>query len=279
MAKILGVTISNDKTSETGTAMMQYGFQDIAGQLRSALDRFTGVSLVPFGVVIALVIIYIILIGPVDYFFLKRVVGRMQWTWVTFPLIVLAFSLGAYYLAYYLKGDQLRINQVDLVDVDAGSGFVRGTSWANIFSPRMEAYNLSFEPNAPDGKPAADARRLTAWLGLPGSGLGGMNQHTGAGSAWQNGYGFTPDLDAMLGVPIQVWSTKSIMGRWHCPSATFSPRPVWDLTTTCSTAASPTRSTSPCTTAWSPMTVGCMNSEQSSPAKACASKMPNPRNR
>ena len=221
MANILGTSISSNEKSDTDTAIAHYGFQDISGQLRSALDRFTGVRLVPFGVVIALVIIYIVLIGPVDYFFLKKVVGRMQWTWITFPLVVLVFCVGAYYLAYYLKGDQLRVNQVDLVDVDTDSGFVRGTSWANIFSPRMEAYNLSFQPNAPDGKPATDARRLTAWLGLPGSGLGGMNQHTGAGSAWQNGYGFTPDLDAMLGVPIQVWSTKSITGRWYAQCDVF----------------------------------------------------------
>ncbi len=214
MARILGVAVSTDEKSDSGTAMMQYGFQDMTGQLRSALDRFTGVRLVPFGVVIVLVAVYIILIGPVDYFFLLKFVRRMQWTWVTFPLIVLVFSVGAYYLAYYLKGDQLRVNQVDLVDVDTGTGFVRGTSWANIFSPRMEAYNLRLRPNSPDGNPAKDAQSLTAWLGLPGRGLGGMNQY-GGGSAWQRGYGFTADLDAMRSVPIQVWSTKSIMGRWH----------------------------------------------------------------
>ena len=219
MANILGVPTSSDDKSAAGSAMMHYGFQDISGQLRSSLDRFSGVRLVPFGVVIVLVIVYIILIGPVDYFFLKKFVGRMQWTWVTFPLIVVVFSVGAYYLAYYLKGDQLRVNQIDLVDVDVsggkGTAFVRGTSWANIFSPRMEAYNLSFQPNNPDGKPAKKSRHLTSWMGLPGSGLGGMNQHVGGGSDWQSGYGFSPDLDAMQGVPIQVWSTKSVMGRWH----------------------------------------------------------------
>ncbi|MBN2291485.1 MAG: hypothetical protein JXM70_03610 [Pirellulales bacterium] len=221
VAKMLGMPISTDEKSNTDTTMMHFGYQDISGQLRSALDRFTGVRLVPFGVVIVLVLIYIILIGPVDYFFLKKFVGRMQWTWITFPLIVLIFSVGAYYLAYYLKGDQLRVNQVDLVDVDTTTGFARGTSWANIFSPRMEAYNLTFQPNDPDGNPAEDAHNLTAWLGLPGSGLGGMNQPARGGSVWQSGYGFSPDLDAMLGVPIQVWSTKSIMGRWHAECKDF----------------------------------------------------------
>ena len=213
VARLLDIDVSAEESGSADSTVMHYGFEDIAGQLRSAMDRFHGVRLVPFVVVVVLVIFYIILIGPVDYFFLKKVVGRMQWTWLTFPLIVLVFCVGAYYLAYYLKGNQLRVNQVDIVDVDTANGFVRGTSWANIFSPRMEKYNLSYRPNAPDGGPLDETQLLTAWLGLPGSGLGGMNQRAG-GIAWQSHYDFTPNLDAMLGVPIQVWSTKSITGRW-----------------------------------------------------------------
>lgn len=215
IARLLQLPVSRDESNEAGTAMMHYGYEDIAGQLRSALDRFSGVRLVPFGAVVGLVLLYIILIGPVDYFFLKKIVGRMQWTWVTFPAVVLFFCVGAYYLAYYLKGNQLRVNRVDLVDVDASSGFLRGTSWANIFSPRMETYEMAFRPHSPDGKALEKQQTLTAWLGLPGSGLGGMNQPAAVGSGWQRSYDFAPSLDAMSGVPIQVWSTKSITGRWR----------------------------------------------------------------
>ena len=77
-------------------------------------------------------------------------------------------SLGAYLLAYRLKGDRLRVNQVDLVDVDAASGRMRGTAWLNVFSPRMESFDLSVRPLAARRQVAsADARVWMAWLGLP----------------------------------------------------------------------------------------------------------------
>ena len=59
-----------------------------------------------------------------------------------FPLVVLLVSVGAYQLAYRLKGDRVQVNEVDLVDVDAASGQMRGAAWLNIFSPRMESFNL-----------------------------------------------------------------------------------------------------------------------------------------
>ena len=65
--------------------MMHYGYNDLAGQLRSALDRFDGVRLVPFWLVAGLIVVYLLLIGPGDYFFLRKLVGRMEWTWLTFP--------------------------------------------------------------------------------------------------------------------------------------------------------------------------------------------------
>jgi len=151
VAKLLDMPTGHAEEAEENTAIMHYGYNDLSGQLRSALDRFTGVRLVPFSLVAGLIVLYILLIGPGDYFFLRKVVRRMEWTWLTFPLIVVLVSAGAYFLAYYLKGDQLRVNQVDLVDVDAASGRLRGTTWMNIFSPRMESFNLSVAPRLPAG--------------------------------------------------------------------------------------------------------------------------------
>ena len=97
----------------------------MSGQLRSAPGPLHRRALVPFWLVAGLIIVYILLIGPGDYFFLRKIVRRMEWTWLTFPVIVALVCVGAYVLAYRLKGDQLRVNQIDLVDVDAASGRMR----------------------------------------------------------------------------------------------------------------------------------------------------------
>ncbi len=221
VARLLDRSTGHGEESEEGAAMMHFGYGDLAGQLRSALDSFTGVRLAPFWLVAGLIVAYLLLIGPGDYFFLRKLVGRMEWTWLSFPLLVVLVCVGACVLAHRLKGDQLKLSQADLVDVDVASGRLRGTAWLNIFSPRMEAFNLSVEPRRLDGGAAPDARRWTAWLGLPGGALGGMNPHAGGLVQWTEPYSFSPNLDAMLGVPIQVWATKSLTARWSAATKTF----------------------------------------------------------
>jgi hypothetical protein len=226
LARLLDLPAAETPT-EDRPVRMHYGYADIAGQLRSALDRYVGVRLVPFSVVALLAVLYILCIGPGDYFFLRKFLPRMEWTWLTFPAIVLGLCGGAYVVAHRLKGDQLRVHQADLVDVDA-SGSVRGTSWISVFSPRMETFNLALAPRLPDGLPADAADTTLAWMGLPGDGLGGMYQPGPAGGAgtfsgtpsgwWSSRYSVTPGLGAIQGVPIQVWSSKSFTGRWTAQS-------------------------------------------------------------
>ncbi len=130
-------------------------------------------------------------------------------------------SLGAYVLAYWLKGDQLRVHEVDLVDVDAASGRVRGTAWMNVFSPRMEAFNLTVRPRPlrQVGNLSHDEARVwMAWLGLPGGALGGMNPAPAARCYGPSSSATPPIWTPCSGVPIQVWSTKSFTARWEAPA-------------------------------------------------------------
>jgi hypothetical protein len=227
MAKLLDFTVAHGNERQAEQYQGGYGYTDLSGQLRSSLDQFTGVKVVPFALVALMIVGYIMLIGPGDFFLLKKVLRRMEWTWFTFPIIVIAVSATAYWLAYYLKGNQLRVNQVDLVDVDVSIHTIRGTTWLNIFSPRMESFDLSLKPAAL-GKPAENKAAVEntagyfAWFGLPGSGLGGMDPHGGNSSLLSKPYRLWPDSNLMPpganlveGVPIQVWSTKSFTGRWQ----------------------------------------------------------------
>jgi len=181
---------------------------DLLGQMRSGLDNFTGVTPISFAVVAAMILGYIVLIGPGDYFLVKKLLKRMELTWITFPLWVVLVSVGAYALAVYTKGDDLRLNQVDLVDVDVQSGWARGTSWLNVFSPQSEAFDLTIEPHEPSGSPVADCQRLFAWLGSGENDIG-----SSSGSMFSGRYDFSPQLDELIRVPIQVWSTKGFLAR------------------------------------------------------------------
>ena len=222
-----------------GRRMYQTGISDLSTQLRATLEQFPGVKLIPFGWVAFFIFLYILLIGPGDYFFLKKVVKRMEFTWVTFPLIVLTVSLLAYFAAYLVKGRDLRINKVDVVDVDAAAGQARGTTFVNLFSPQNRDYDISVVPLPLDrdlpaaepggsaaastttkaARPPAGTEVMVTWLGVPEAGFGGMGGGGRIGFS-NGGYTSAPpgSSESLEGVRIPIWSTKLLTARWFGPS-------------------------------------------------------------
>lgn len=215
--RLLDLPVTSRSQDNEHAAVMHYGFRDISGQLRSALDQYPGVWPVSFSWVAGLIVLYLLLIGPVDYFLLRKLSPRMELTWLTFPLIVVALGVAAYLLAYRFKGNEARANQVAVIDVDTESRWVRGTCWANVFSPQMARYDLSCRaiPLGTENSPANEL--LFSWLGLPGNALGGMD--AGTVTALRQPYTTTPALDALQGVPIPIWASKSFTARWNSTSS------------------------------------------------------------
>ena len=106
---------------------------------------------------------------------------------------------------------------MDLVDVclDPATPLVRGTTWMNVFSPRADAYTMRFVP-----RPGGEERRCPGapeLAGTPGSALGGMDPRSNNPPLTDRPYDFTPDLSTLQGLPIHVWSTKSLTARWSLP--------------------------------------------------------------
>jgi hypothetical protein len=217
--------------------IIQTGVSDLSTRLRQALEQFPGVKLVSFGWVAFFIFIYILLIGPGDYFFLKKVLKRMELTWVTFPLIVITVSALAYYGSYLVKGTALRINKVDIVDVLQGpgpenavpaGGVVRGSTFFDVFSPRNHDYTLSIVPSPMDrdvapnaassSKPSAGSEVLMTWFGVPETGIGGMGNR-GQMSFFGGGYTYEPPggAETLEGLRVPIWSTKSLTARWFGP--------------------------------------------------------------
>jgi hypothetical protein len=218
---------------------------DVGTMMQDRLESFDEVPVISFGWVALFILIYIIIVGPLDYFFLKKVVKRLELTWITFPAVVLTVSAVAYVSAYYLKGNDLRINKVDVVDVvaePAGSGTVRGSqaygsTWFTLFSPRIQNYTIGVEPAAPSWVPDALADPsttnpnpygvLTGWMGRPENAWGGAGRSgSSPGLFGRRAYHYTTDAAALEGVPIQVWSTKSFTASWQ--AALPEDRPLFE---------------------------------------------------
>ena len=196
-----------------------------------------GVKLIPFGWVAFFIFLYILLIGPIDYFFLKKVLKRMELTWITFPTIVVTVSLLAYYAAYMLKGNDLLVNKVDVVDIDQTSGLARGNTFMSLFSPQNRDYNIRTIPTAldleaapaPTGvsigaveppRPPAGTEVFTTWFSAPEDQFGAMGSSSRRFSFVGRGYAYQPTggVELLENVRIPIWSTKCITARWFGPA-------------------------------------------------------------
>ena len=210
-----GKVAAGNDSSDVPPPAAQLGLVDLSAQLRSALDQFRGVSLAPFWAVAALAAVYIALVGPLDFLLLKTVVRKMELTWITFPLVVVALCGGVFWAASRMKSQRLLVNQIDLVDVDLASGRVRGSTWFNLFSPATTTYNLSLKPQIGDSRTDEPHEVLLSWQGLPGNVLGGMEHTVAAPSGVARPYRFVADRSQLEDVPVPIWSSKSFVGRWQ----------------------------------------------------------------
>jgi hypothetical protein len=201
--------------------------QDLATRLSERLESFNEVPVISFGWVALFILIYILVVGPLDYFLLKKVVKRLELTWITFPTVVLVVSAVAYFTAYYLKGNELRINKIDVVDIvadldsekpEASGTQVYGTTMFTLFSPRIQSYTVGVEPVAawgPDPDPKAPrTSTVVSWFGRPEDAFRGMTRASSP-SLFRRVYEYAPDAAGLRGVPIQVWSTKSFQATWQ----------------------------------------------------------------
>ena len=224
----------NNPLTAAGGGFYQAGAGDIASLLRSAIDQFTGVRVVGFGLVISLILLYLIAIGPGDFLLVKYILKRPELTWATFPLLVAAVTGVVYVMTYRFKGSDLRVNKIDVVDIDYISQTSRGWSGAAIFSPVNADYTASFTPvrsgaeqSLASGEPADDPTMLyqsTSWFDSPDATLGGSGRPATlnlAATAYR--FGGKSGSSRLENLRIPIWSTKSLEGRWMKPGLAVNP--------------------------------------------------------
>lgn len=218
VAKLLGVAERATQQEQlAGHSLMQLGYNDLSGQLRSALDRFDNVRGISFTIVMVLLVVYLVIVGVGDWLLIHKLLKRPQLTWLTFPCWVLLFCLIVAMIARSTQVDDLVVNQVELIDLDTVNGSARGTAWLGIYSPNDRAYHLRFATDAHAQQP----QTRFAWFGLPGSALGGMSPRTVSQAQWDATY--LLGGDEIINLPMQTRSTRSLTANWSTTEYTDIP--------------------------------------------------------
>jgi hypothetical protein len=116
-------------------------------QIVSAVSEVPSLALPPTGGLLLLLLGYIGLIGPINYFVLRRL-DRREWAWVTMPALIAIFAIGAYSFGSALRGSDVIVNQVAIVrgapDATEGAAQV----YVGVFSPTRGTYQVSIPSGA-----------------------------------------------------------------------------------------------------------------------------------
>jgi hypothetical protein len=97
----------------------------------------------PVAWLLLLLVVYLVVIGPFDQYWLKRI-NRPMLTWITFPCYVVLFSLLIYVIGYKLRAGESEWNELHLVDVllKGDEAELRGQTYASVYSPANQRYLL-----------------------------------------------------------------------------------------------------------------------------------------
>jgi hypothetical protein len=208
----------SDENQSTATTWHGGESRDLAEQLDATLDRFDGVTAIPFWVVAAAAVVFLAIIGPLDYFLLVRRFRRPAWTWATFPLCVLIAVGGMAAVERWSTGSVVRASAIELIDVDFsapgdGRPLVRGTSLLRLYSPDARAFDLEFQPSK--SFPMGDGARVRfSWSASPGEGLGGLHSAVRSGTATQTLASVEGEA-AITDVPLRAATSRGLVARWH----------------------------------------------------------------
>jgi len=216
--RLVGYSVVRDESVHNQPrTLMHYGYVDLVGQLRSALDVLPTISFFPFSWVAVAVFVYLVVIGPLDYWLLGFGLRNYRWTWLTFPAMIL-LATGASWILGGTKGTEPVAREVQWVDYDLADGTARGLAFASLYTPRPDSYEVRF--SLPQLKATPDAhQKWLGWFGIPGHGLGGMENVTGFLNSLEP-YLATPEEGVLKEVVVNQWSTRSFWAIWTARNKT-----------------------------------------------------------
>jgi hypothetical protein len=121
--------------------------ENVASVMSQALSNLPSLAVPPAELLLAVIVGYILLIGPVSYLVLRRL-DRRELAWVVAPILVLVFSGVSYGIGVSMKGSQIIVNQIALVRSSIDGTAASVSTYAGIFSPTRATYDLTVRGDA-----------------------------------------------------------------------------------------------------------------------------------
>lgn len=121
--------MSISSVSQKGASLMQ------------SLTNAPALDLPAWWIIGALVLLYVLLVGPINYLLL-RAINRRALAWITVPVISIAASAGAYGTSVATKGRSIQATQVAIVHVEQGWDRAYQETYTGILTPTRGDYDV-----------------------------------------------------------------------------------------------------------------------------------------
>ncbi|MDP9468900.1 MAG: hypothetical protein M3P32_09230, partial [Chloroflexota bacterium] len=186
--------------------------EEVANIMTQALANLPSLEVPPAELLLAVIVAYILLIGPLSYLVLRRL-DRRELAWIVAPILVVIFSGVSYGIGASMKGSQIIVNQIALVRSSTDGTAASVSIYAGIFSPSRATYDLTVRGDA-----LLSALQLTSFD--PNSGAPVVNYATEQG-----------DPAHLRGLAVSVFGLQAVRAEAvlpHNPSL----RVTWSVTAT-----------------------------------------------
>ncbi|MGI8657558.1 MAG: hypothetical protein ACR2K4_02150, partial [Candidatus Limnocylindria bacterium] len=123
------------------------GVEETQNAMGNALGNLPSLEVPPVELLLAMIVAYILLIGPISYIVLRRI-DRRELAWITAPALVVIFSAGSFGIGSSLKGNNVIVNRISVIRTSGIDGSATVQTYAGIFSPDRTTYDVTAEADA-----------------------------------------------------------------------------------------------------------------------------------
>ena len=178
---------SGTEQSRRGGRISSSGVTDLATQLANVSDAIPAAERWSSWHAMVMMLVYLIIIGPMDYFFVVRLLRRPKLTWITFPsLVAIACGLTVWWSTSHRAAATVRT--VHLLDVGHNGidQTLHARTWSSLSTTdsRFGSVSMTSSPLIV-GKAVKQTEETVNWHGRAEDVYGGMYRPGGAGLGQQ----------------------------------------------------------------------------------------------
>lgn len=126
--------------------------------LTKAAESNPAIKAPSFGIILAFLLIYLIVLVPMNYVYMKKR-RILEKAWYSTLAVVVVFSLLAYGIGYTMRGGRFQMQEAGVIVASDGDRYALRITDVSIFSPARRTYGLKvndqnavFEPTTLQGK-------------------------------------------------------------------------------------------------------------------------------